>query len=63
MNGYQAGHAMHADATKTENEKRQTLKREKPLVFAKILKIDERFDAGLPTPVVDICYDRICNLH
>ncbi|MDD4591655.1 MAG: radical SAM protein [Parabacteroides sp.] len=47
----------------TEINKREKLKQEKPLVFAKILKIDERFQAGIPTPVVDICYNRICNLH
>jgi MoaA/NifB/PqqE/SkfB family radical SAM enzyme len=63
MTGSEAVNAMHVDAKKTENEKRERLKREKPLVFAKILNIDERFDAGIPTPVVDICYDRICNLH
>ncbi len=46
----------------TEAEKREKLKREKPLVFEKILKIQERLDAGIPTPVIDICYNRACNL-
>jgi MoaA/NifB/PqqE/SkfB family radical SAM enzyme len=50
------------DIKQTETDKREKLKREKPLVFAKILKIEERFQAGIPTPVVDICYNRICNL-
>ena len=46
-----------------ENSKREKLRREKPLVFEKILKIEERFKAGMATPVVDICYNRVCNLH
>jgi MoaA/NifB/PqqE/SkfB family radical SAM enzyme len=45
-----------------ENEKREKLKREKPLVLEKILKIEERFNAGMATPVIDICYNRACNL-
>lgn len=45
-----------------ENAKREKLKREKPLVFEKILKIEERFKAGIPTPSIDICYNRACNL-
>ena len=44
-----------------ENSKRQKLKREKPLVFEKILKLNERFNAGLATPVVDIGYNLACN--
>lgn len=45
-----------------ENFKREKLRREKPLVFEKILKIEERFKAGMATPVIDICYNRACNL-
>jgi len=45
-----------------ENEKRDKLSQEKPLVFAKIIKVAERFKAGIPTPVIDICYSRACNL-
>ena len=47
----------------TEADKREKLRREKPLVVAKMLKLEERFAAKIPTPVVDICYNRICNLH
>lgn len=47
----------------TEAEKRERLKREKPLVFEKILKLQERFNAGIPSPVIDICYNRACNLR
>ncbi len=54
------------DATKIkkvqENSKREKLKREKPLAFEKIIKIQERFEAGLPTPIIDIGYNRACNL-
>jgi MoaA/NifB/PqqE/SkfB family radical SAM enzyme len=46
----------------TEAEKREKLKREKPLVVEKMLKIQERFAAGLATPVIDIGYNRACNL-
>lgn len=51
------------DVKQTEIDKREKLRREKPLVVAKMLHIEERFQAGIPTPVVDICYNRICNLH
>jgi len=46
-----------------ENAKREKLKREKPLAFKKIIKIEERFKAGMATPVVDICYNRACNMR
>ena len=45
-----------------ENSKREKLKKEKPLVFEKIIKIQERFKAGMATPVIDIGYNRACNL-
>jgi MoaA/NifB/PqqE/SkfB family radical SAM enzyme len=48
---------------KTEMEKREMLRSEKPLVVEKMVRIDERFNAGIPTPALDICYDRICNLR
>jgi MoaA/NifB/PqqE/SkfB family radical SAM enzyme len=51
------------DKKLTETDKREKLRREKPLVLDKILRIEERFKAGIPTPVVDICYNRMCNLH
>jgi MoaA/NifB/PqqE/SkfB family radical SAM enzyme len=46
-----------------EQEKRQKLKREKPLVFEKILKIGERHKNGIATPIIDIAYDYVCNLR
>jgi MoaA/NifB/PqqE/SkfB family radical SAM enzyme len=45
-----------------EAARREKLRREKPLVYEKILRLDERFKAGMATPVVDICYNRACNL-
>ena len=53
---------METTKLEIENSKREKLKREKPLVFEKILKIEERFKAGMATPVIDICYNRACNL-
>lgn len=44
-----------------ENPKREKLKREKPLVFEKILKLKERNEAGMATPVIDIGYNLACN--
>jgi MoaA/NifB/PqqE/SkfB family radical SAM enzyme len=46
-----------------EQKKREKLKREKPQVFEKILKIEERFKQGIPTPIVDIAYSYACNLR
>jgi MoaA/NifB/PqqE/SkfB family radical SAM enzyme len=54
---------MNASTKLTEAEKREKLKREKPRVFEKIIKIRDRLDAGIPTPVIDICYNRACNLR
>jgi len=45
-----------------ENSKRERLKREKPRVFEKILKLKDRFAAGLATPAIDIGYNLACNL-
>lgn len=45
-----------------EEGKREKLRREKPLVFEKILKLKERHAAGLATPVIDIGYNLACNL-
>jgi MoaA/NifB/PqqE/SkfB family radical SAM enzyme len=44
-----------------ENLKRNNLKKEKPLVFEKIIKVAQRFKAGLATPVIDIGYNLTCN--
>lgn len=46
----------------TEEQKREKLKREKPLVFEKIVKIKERLSQGIPTPMIDIAYSYACNL-
>jgi MoaA/NifB/PqqE/SkfB family radical SAM enzyme len=45
-----------------EQQKREKLRKEKPLVLEKILKIEERFKKGIPTPIVDIAYNYACNL-
>ena len=45
-----------------ERQKREKLKREKPYVFEKVLKIEERFKQGIPTPIIDIAYNYACNL-
>ena len=48
---------------KTEDAKREKLKREKPEVFEKILTIKERQEKKIPTPVIDLAYDYRCNLR
>ena len=45
-----------------EQAKREKLKKEKPLVFDKILKIKERHEQGIATPIIDIAYSYLCNL-
>jgi len=45
-----------------EQQKRAKLKREKPHVFEKVIKIEERFRQGIPTPIIDIAYNYTCNL-
>ncbi len=45
-----------------EQAKRAKLKREKPFVYEKVLKIADRHAAGIPTPIVDIAYSTVCNL-
>ncbi len=45
-----------------EQAKREKLRREKPLVFEKILKLDEKFKRGESVAIIDIAYDYICNL-
>ncbi len=44
-----------------EKSRRNKLQSEKPLVYEKIVKIEERFNAGLATPVIDIGYNLACN--
>lgn len=46
-----------------EQAKRQKLMREKPQVFEKIRKIEERHKNGIATPIIDIAYSFACNLR
>ncbi|MBN3033554.1 MAG: radical SAM protein [Candidatus Saganbacteria bacterium] len=45
-----------------ENAKREKLKREKPLVYEKIIKLAEKQARGEPTSRIDIGYNYACNL-
>ncbi len=52
-----------ADLKKTiENAKREKLKRNKPLVYEKILKLNEMEKRGEPTSRIDIGFNYACNL-
>lgn len=46
-----------------EQAKREKLIREKPQVFEKIRKIEERHKLGIATPIIDIAYSYECNLR
>lgn len=52
---------MHHSKQQVEQSRREKLRQEKPLVYEKIIKINERFKAGLATPVIDIGYNLSCN--
>jgi len=45
-----------------ENAKRAKLRREKPDVYEKVIKIGERHQQGIATPIIDIAYSHACNL-
>lgn len=45
-----------------ENTKRAKLRQEKPLVYDKVIKIAERHQQGIATPIIDIAYNYACNL-
>jgi MoaA/NifB/PqqE/SkfB family radical SAM enzyme len=45
-----------------ENTKREKLRREKPLVYDKIIKLADMERRGLPTSRIDIGYNYLCNL-
>ena len=45
-----------------EQNKREKLRREKPLAYDKVIKIDERYRSGIATPIIDIAYSYACNL-
>ncbi len=53
---------MTMTAKELEQSKREKLIREKPQVFEKIRKIEERFKQGVATPIIDIAYSYACNL-
>ena len=46
-----------------ESSKRSKLRREKPDVLDRILKIEERHKQGIPTPIIDIAYSFACHLR
>ena len=45
-----------------ENVKRAKLRQEKPAVYDKVIKIAERHQQGIATPIIDIAYNYACNL-
>lgn len=45
-----------------EQAKREKLKREKPQVYDKVIKISERHAQGIATPIIDIAYNYACDL-
>lgn len=46
-----------------ENARRAKLKAEKPLVYEKIMKYDEKTARGECTAIIDFCFDYKCNMH
>ncbi|MDD5772148.1 MAG: radical SAM protein [bacterium] len=46
-----------------ENLRREKLKREKPLVFEKIMRFPEKVARGESVTMIDLCYDYRCNMH
>lgn len=46
-----------------ENARREKLRREKPLVYEKIIKYDEKAARGESTAIIDFCFDYKCNMH
>lgn len=46
-----------------ENARREKLRREKPLVYEKIIKYDEKEARGESTAIIDFCYDYRCNMN
>ncbi len=45
-----------------ENERREKLRREKPLVYEKIMEYDSKIARGECTAIIDFCFDYKCNL-
>ncbi len=50
------------DRQAVEQERRDRLKREKPLAHAKIVQLKDKFLRGECTAIIDFSYDYICNL-
>ncbi len=46
-----------------ENSRREKLRKEKPLVYEKIMKYDEKMARGECTAIIDFCFDYRCNMH
>ncbi len=46
-----------------EVSKREKLRREKPLVYDKVIKIADRYRQGIATPIIDVAYSYACNLQ
>lgn len=52
-----------ADRKPIENARREKLRREKPYVFEKIIKYDEKIARRESVAIVDICFDYACNMN
>jgi len=52
----------NAEKKQIENSRREKLRKEKPLVYEKVIKLDEKFARGECVAMVDITYDYACNL-
>lgn len=46
-----------------EDDRREKLRNEKPLVYEKIMKYDEKNAKGESTAIIDFCFDYKCNMH
>lgn len=46
-----------------ENARREKLRKEKPLVYEKIIKYDEKLAHGESTAIIDFCFDYKCNMN
>ena len=54
--------ACDVEKNRVEASRREKLRKEKPLVYEKVLKLDEKFAAGECVAMVDITFDYACNL-
>lgn len=46
-----------------EQAKRDKLRRDKPAVYEKVIRIADRYRQGIATPIIDIAYSYACNLR